>query len=1040
MCDGCDKWFHEVCLPDNHVPVEESEKWHCGLCSQKEDLHAFPPFLEAADSSSAVWGSLKGAEISSTFEKAYDEIMTWRRNLFKVPSGVHGKAYVKATTKTIRNYVNNTPLQSVSMTALMIMPALLLQKPSRQSKTKDHNRKLEERLKLWEKGDIAALIKEGKAIQKKLVASKSTPQETHKVFSKLMLQGKVSAALRWVTNKSGGLLDATPEVINLLKSKHPEPPPKESLLISCLLSRDKTEDVENVIFENIDGQAIQNAARNTNGSAGPSGLDSDGWQRLLCSKVYKNHGTDLCEAVALLAQKLCTELVDPEPLSAFISCRLIPLDKNPGVRPIGVGEVLRRVIGKSITTLLKSEILSATAPLQASAGLRGGVEAAIHALRNMYEDSDTQGILLVDADNAFNRLNRRVALHNTSVMCPELYKYLVNTYRKPARLYIPNSGGKYILSQDGTTQGDNCASAFYSCSLMPLMDDLPTEPPDIPPEKPSSTENSDEEIPEKLPPEPPEIPPEKPPKSKATKHIWFADDSGAAGLLKALKIWWDALQAMGPAYGYFPKPSKTYLIVKEEHLEEAQKLFPDLQITTEGHRYLGSYIGTEAGKNQFIQEKCAEWIEEIEGLASIARHEPHLAYAGFVYGSSRRWSFLMRTTPNIAELLRPIEDKIRNLFIPNITGHTIRSDLERSLFSLPAKLGGLALINPVEIADSEYSNSLNANTKLTDSILRQLTTLVTNEEDDKATKTAISSANRTRHELLQAQLKRDLPPKIGATIDPACEKGASSWLTTLPYEEYGFVLNKRGFKDAVALRYELPIANKARVCLCSKKNSINHILTCKKGGFVSSRHNRLRDIIASMLEKVCKDVLVEPPLQPVTGESLRPGTNLTDGARLDISAMGFWAPMEKAFFDVRVLHPGAKSNRKHKTSKQMYRTHENEKERCYGDRLRQIENATCTGLVFSTTGGMGPRASMFLKRLATLLCQKTGQQFSHVMANLRRRLRFELLKCVLIAVRGHRGRYYQRALPVDELDVNLIDNDDDEEDDVDDDEDVDEDE
>ena len=83
---------------------------------------------------------------------------------------------------------------------------------------------------------------------------------------------------------------------------------------------------------------------------------------------------------------------------------------------------------------------------------------------------------------------------------------------------------------------------------------------------------------------------------------------------------------------------------------------------------------------------------------------------------------------------------------------------------------------------------------------------------------------------------------------------------------------------------------------------------------------------------------------------------------------------------------------------------------------------------------------MFLKRLATLLCQKTGQQFSHVMANLRRRLRFELLKCVLIAVRGHRGRYYQRALPVDELDVNLIDNDDDEEDDVDDDEDVDEDE
>ena len=120
----------------------------------------------------------------------------------------------------------------------------------------------------------------------------------------------------------------------------------------------------------------------------------------------------------MLARKLCTELVDPDPLAAYISCRLIPLDKNPGVRPIGIGEVLRRVIGKSVTTLLKPEILAATAPLQASAGLEGGVEAAIHALRTMYEDEDTHGILLIDADNAFNRLNRKVALHNTSVVCP----------------------------------------------------------------------------------------------------------------------------------------------------------------------------------------------------------------------------------------------------------------------------------------------------------------------------------------------------------------------------------------------------------------------------------------------------------------------------------------------------------------------------------------------------------------------------------------------------------------------------------------------
>ena len=100
----------------------------------------------------------------------------------------------------------------------------------------------------------------------------------------------------------------------------------------------------------------------------------------------------------------------------------------------------------------------------------------------------------------------------------------------------------------------------------------------------------------------------------------------------------------------------------------------------------------------------------------------------------------------------------------------------------------------------------------------------------------------------------------------------------------------------------------------------------------------------------------------------------------------------------------------------------------------QIEKGTCNGLVFSTTGGMGPQATMFLKRVATLLAAKTGQDKSLVMANLRRRLRFELLKTVLIAVRGHRGRYYQKAIPVDELDLNLVHttNDEDNGDDVDD--------
>ena len=68
---------------------------------------------------------------------------------------------------------------------------------------------------------------------------------------------------------------------------------------------------------------------------------------------------------------------------------------------------------------------------------------------------------------------------------------------------------------------------------------------------------------------------------------------------------------------------------------------------------------------------------------------------------------------------------------------------------------------------------------------------------------------------------------------------------------------------------------------------------------------------------------------------------------------------------------------------------------------------------------MGQQATIVLKRVATLLAAKTSQNKSLIVANLRHRLRFELLKTLLIAVRGHRGRYYEKAIPVDKLDLNL---------------------
>ena len=307
-CDGaCAQWFHATCLSKSkdYHSVIDSERWFCVSCPRPPT--ELPPFKKATEVGSTKWGSLNGPDISPVLESAYNNVVKWKKNIFKVPSGNAGKAYVKETARLINCYVNNSPLQQVAMTALMIMPALLLQKPSQRSKSKDHTRKLTERLQHWKNGDFVSLVKEAQDIQGRLVSRRHTPEEMHKIFSRLMLQGKVSAALRWVTNKSGALLESTPEVIDLLKTKHPNPAKECSLLDMCYLPKDGVVKAHDVIFENIDATAIYEAAKKTNGSAGPSGLDSDGWQRLLCSKSYGSAGTDLCEAVALLTRKLCTK-------------------------------------------------------------------------------------------------------------------------------------------------------------------------------------------------------------------------------------------------------------------------------------------------------------------------------------------------------------------------------------------------------------------------------------------------------------------------------------------------------------------------------------------------------------------------------------------------------------------------------------------------------------------------------------------------------------------------------------------------------------
>ncbi len=148
------------------------------------------------------WSEVDSESFVQAVTAAHSEVVHWRRNVFAVPSGKAGKAFVSELARLYRAYAEGSALELITLKATTILPILLLQKPHRSSKSREHVSCLERRLTIWKTGHIDALLQEGRTIQGRLPKPGSTridEDHTARVFSKLMLQGKTKAALRLIS-------------------------------------------------------------------------------------------------------------------------------------------------------------------------------------------------------------------------------------------------------------------------------------------------------------------------------------------------------------------------------------------------------------------------------------------------------------------------------------------------------------------------------------------------------------------------------------------------------------------------------------------------------------------------------------------------------------------------------------------------------------------------------------------------------------------------------------------------------------------------
>ena len=220
----------------------------------------------------------------------------------------------------------------------------------------------------------------------------------------------------------------------------------------------------------------------------------------------------------------------------------------------------------------------------------------------------------------------------------------------------------------------------------------------------------------------------------------------------------------------------------------------------------------------------------------------------------------------------------------------------------------MGIINPTLIAAEEYSASCHITEPLSQFILDRGINSAIIKTEQLSRKSAIRNSKSSNYSDRSSSLRTHLDPSSQRALDLVSAKGASNWLTTRPLQEHGFALHKSAFHDAVALRYGWSPQWTPAHCACGTSISVEHALSCPKGGLPSIRHKEIRDLTATLLTEVCSQVAVEPELQPVSQQDYPASANIQDGARLDIAMDGFWGGRsERCFVDVRVFNPLAAS-------------------------------------------------------------------------------------------------------------------------------------
>ena len=746
--------------------------------------------------------------------------------------------------------------------------------------------------------------------------------------SQKISEGDVKGAVR-VASSDDTLIPPNTDMLEVLRQKHP---PKAS---GCTPAAPPVPAPPQ--YQADEAQVLKAVRSFPNGSGG--GLDGLKPQHLkdLIGDTSREHEKSLLRSLTLFINLVLEGGVPGEIRPIFLGASLCALrKKDDGVRPIAIGNTLRRLVSKVAVSACRDRCSNLLQPNQLGFGVKRGAEAAIHAARSFINGHDDMVLLKIDFANAFNSIRRDKALEAVREHLPNLFNYSCSSYGATSFLAY---GNHLVPSEEGVQQGDPLGPLLFCLTILPIIKCL-----------------------------------------SSPLNMWYLDDGNLAGTPAQVLTDFQIIQSEGIQRGLQVNLEKCEVVGLSDTCDIT--LFQHVHhVRVTDLTLLGAPLGEQA-MSTILEKKISELTTMGSRLEWISAH--HALYLLRNCFSLPKLLYILRTSPCFDHPLVQSFDDLQIQLLQKLLNINL-DDRAGSQASLPVRFGGLGVISAVKVAPSAYISSklscdcLEASLVLHSTVLAPVSTppstIVSDLDraitfwkascDSEDQPTSTHQRDWTSPVFQKAQkllLNSAVDAQDKARLLAVAQKEAGSWLEALPVPSLGLHLSDDELRVIASLHLGIPTCIE-HTCICNEKVGIlgTHGLKCKKSKGRWSHHHSVNDIIARALTLANVPAILEPP-----------GIVREDGKRPDGMTNIPWSHGRHLVWDytcpdtLAPSHLQATSNEAGSAAK----TAEVRKVAKYQSLAVYY---TFVPIAIETLGSMGPEAKTFLLELGQRLRQQTGE-------------------------------------------------------------------